>query len=775
MAPSLNAKGPSWSIRTLRKLNPFGSRIEPETYSQSQKIEFNRFGLARTVTTKSGAKVFGEIEGGNQFAIDRPSGGTVIDPSKALANNRGFVYAAMNAIAREVMTIDWRLFESGKKNDKEKTEHEVLNLLDAVNDSMISLVFKYLLSACLTLTGNCYIYMEGVNNDTDEPKALHLMPPDKVRPVIDRRSWPYQLVGYKMKLETIEMAFKPYEVIQLQLPNPSNFFEGMSPVQAGAEYIDNDNYAQEFNRKFFKNGARPAGFLETNFVAETQIDVLKVGFANLHQGIDNMNGIGVLPKDVKWVPNGSSPKDMDFKNLSEDAKERILMMFGTSKTILGTAESDTNRATAETADYVFSKRVVKPHMLLICAFLNEKLLPRYGDNIYLSFIDPVPEDRAARTTEMQASTGSQPVLTVNEAREQFMGLGPIEGGDVLMKPGTMGPVDAPAPEAKPPVKDPNEDDEEESNDKSKFMQKVAYRPIRSKFLKRAQKREVMRLDLAATIKKAIEEAEKNPSKRFDSTKENDEVAWKKFSTHTQSAEKEIADVVRRLNGEQKKQVIDNLPKAIEKGIDPTKLFDVDKWISIMADALTPTLETLFVSEGKTAAAELGKPDLNPLSNATAAKALHDSISLMAKSYNQTTLATLEAKINDGLSQGQSLTQISKTVEDIYEWSDTYRANQVAKTESFRTANMGLKEAWKQSEVVKTIRWYTSEKSNVCPYCQAMDGKVISIDNNFFDVGQTLTVGDGDDATTMTFNYSDVGAPPLHVNCSCFARPEDVSI
>src|SRR5277367_1953923 len=107
--PSLNAKGPSWPIRTLRKLNPFGSRIEPEAYSQGQKIEFSRFGLARTVTTKSGAKVFGEIEGGNQFAIDRPSGGTVIDPSKALANNRGFVYAAMNAIAREVMTIDWRL------------------------------------------------------------------------------------------------------------------------------------------------------------------------------------------------------------------------------------------------------------------------------------------------------------------------------------------------------------------------------------------------------------------------------------------------------------------------------------------------------------------------------------------------------------------------------------------------------------------------------------------------------------------------------------------
>src|SRR5580700_10731779 len=117
--------------------------------------------------------------------------------------------------------------------------------------------------------------------------------------------------------------------------------------------------------------------------------------------------------------------------------------------------------------------------------LTEKLLPRYGDNLYLSFIDPVPEDRAARTTEMQASVGSQPVLTVNEAREQFMGEGPVEGGDVLMKPSTMGPATEPTPEpnAKPPkpAKD-TEDNEHEKSVKPKL--KLGYQPTRSKLMKR---------------------------------------------------------------------------------------------------------------------------------------------------------------------------------------------------------------------------------------------------------------------------------------------------
>jgi hypothetical protein len=101
----------------------------------------------------------------------------------------------------------------------------------------------------------------------------------------------------------------------------------------------------------------------------------------------------------------------------------------------------------------------------------------------------------------------------------------------------------------------------------------------------------------------------------------------------------------------------------------------------------------------------------------------------------------------------------------------YAAERIAKTESFRTSNAALKQAWKESGVVKSIRWYTSEKATVCSYCQAMDGKVIDIDSNYFNQGDTLSVGD----QSMTMDYSDVGGPPLHPQCMCFVRPEDISI
>jgi HK97 family phage portal protein len=777
---SLTSKSPSWSIKTaFQRFNPFAKRIDPEVYTQEQGgITMSRYGVTKGVGGK-----FSEIATGNQFNIERPSAGTTIDPAKALANNRGFVYASMNAIAREVMTIDWRLFQVSGKNHKEQTEHEVLDLLDTVNDSMISLAFKYLLSACLTLTGNSFVYLEGVSSDLDKPKAIHLMPPDKVRPVIDRRSWPFQVLGYKMKFENLEMAFQPYEVIHLQLPNPSDFFSGMSPVQAGAEYIDNDNYAQEFNRMFFKNGARPVGFLETNMLAETQLDALREGFMAMHQGLDNMNRIGILPKDVKWSPTGSSPKDMDFKNLSEDSKERILSVMGVSKTILGTAESDTNRATAETADYVFSKRVVKPHMLLICAFLNERLIPRYGDNLYLSFIDPVPEDRAARTTEMATASGGVPIITQNEARDEFMGLGPVDGGDKLLIPNLMHPAgeEQPAGDIDPDAAGSTQAASKRAKrtkevvrgqrNKAANGERVAFRMSRTKLQKRAEMRKSLASDLAEKIKADLKAKLDNPTKKFASTKEQDEARWKEFSEYTAAAEAEVAEVMRKINGEQKKEVLANLP-AVTKAIDPAKLFDVKNWISITTDAVTPIMETLFEHQGKAAATEVGKPDLNPFNDLTGA-AVKRSVQMMSESYNQTTLATLETQINAGVTAGESLADITKRVEQIYEWSDNSRAATVAKTESFRTANSALKSAWQQSGVVKTVRWYNG--NNPCAFCAEMNGKTVSIDDNFFDEGDSLTVGEGDDAKTMTFDFGDVGSPPCHPNCFCFIRPDSVSI
>jgi HK97 family phage portal protein len=751
---TLTAKNkPSWIARQVGKL---AVRIIPELLSQGQNVTFDRYGLRKSVGGQ-----FGEF-GDNQMAIARPSGGGGVDAAKAMANNRGFVFASVNAIARDIMNIEWLLFERDGDNHKEKNEHPLLDLLDSVNPDMTGPELKYLLSAHLDLTGNAYWYLDGVKNETDEPTAIYPLDPSMMKVVVDTSNFPFHIVGYEFSWDTKKLKFQPWQIVHFRLPNPSDPFNGLGVVQGAADYIDNDNYAQEFNRKFFQNGARPAGVLETEFVAESQVESLKIGFTSAHQGIDNMNNILVLPKGVKWNAVGSNPKDMDYRNLSLDARDRILAVFGVSKTILGTAESDTNRATAETADYVFSKRVIKPRMILICSFLLEKLVSRYGEDLFVTFLDPVPEDRAARTTEMTTSVGGQPVLTVNEARDEYVGLGPVDGGDQLMHPTTMAPVGEPAAGG-----DVTPDTNRGS--KAVHVKRLGFIPARTKLQKRAKLRSKMTDSMGASVAGAVKRWLATTTRKF-STKAMDEAAHKAATERTVEAEKEISGEIRRINAEQYKEVTDNLPSAIEKAVDPTKIFDIEKWIGITTDAMTPIMESLYESEGKAAADELGMPELKPLSDENAAKALHDSIAKMSTSYQSTVLSQLEKAINQGLVKGSSLADITSAVSEVYGTADDYGAQRIAKTEAFRTTNASLKETWKQSGVVHTIKWYVAS-GEPCAFCASLDGTVISIDDNFFNEGDSMTV----DEKTLNFDYSEVGAPPLHPNCMCVARPDDVSI
>ncbi len=97
---------------------------------------------------------------------------------------------------------------------------------------------------------------------------------------------------------------------------------------------------------------------------------------------------------------------------------------------------------------------------------------------------------------------------------------------------------------------------------------------------------------------------------------------------------------------------------------------------------------------------------------------------------------------------------------------------MARTEAFRIANGATTEAWKQGGAVKTIKWFTSADERVCPFCAPLHGKIVEIGKTFFDKGDKV---DGSDGSTMEVDYTDIGYPPLHTDCRCYVRPEEVSL
>jgi SPP1 gp7 family putative phage head morphogenesis protein len=91
-------------------------------------------------------------------------------------------------------------------------------------------------------------------------------------------------------------------------------------------------------------------------------------------------------------------------------------------------------------------------------------------------------------------------------------------------------------------------------------------------------------------------------------------------------------------------------------------------------------------------------------------------------------------------------------------ASTMRADRIARTEVARAQGYGDIQAWTQSGVVTGKEWYTARDENVCPFCNALDGKVFGLTDNMFSKGDVFTVGD----QKLDLSCDDVLAAPLHL-------------
>jgi HK97 family phage portal protein len=725
----------------------------------------DRRGTAKVEIPEVSERAF---DGGNPLAIYKPTGAKAVSPQKAMASFNGWTFAAVNAIASEVSNIQLRLYQVNGDDHEEQEDHPLLTLLDGVNERMTGIELKYVTMAHLELTGNCYWLLDGVSDDQTPPRAIYPLNPGSVRVHLQKDVFPYRLSHYSFTIDNKQFRFEPYQILHIKYPDPNDPFVGIGIPQTIPSWIDSDNYAMEYNRKFFINGASVGLYIQTDTNVEANIERIRKGWGNRQEGVENAHKTPVLPKGAKLEHTGVTQRDMDFNKLTEATRDRILAAFRVSKTILGTAESDTNRSTAETADYVFSKRTIKPKMLMVISYLNEFLVPRYGDDLYLTFIDPTPEDKAARTAEMTAAAGAGvPIMTQNEARKNYLGLGPIDGGDKLMIPGTLTQAGV--------TQKPEGEDPTPQLAKSKTVDGWETNTVRVRTGgKTAQSAGAqMRRALTEAFKKTID---KTTAYQFKSINEltHAEYAehWKRFADRSEQAVNELLKVFQGLNKKQKEQVLENLAEAtgVTKALD--ELFDVKEWIGITINLATPILAGLTADEAASAFAMIGASNQNILADETTQMALNRGISKMATSYNETTLEQLKNVLGEKLTQsgGTNLTELTEAVDGVYSYADEKRAALIAKTESFRAANWANKEAWRASGVVRTVKWYSAEDGKVCQFCQAQDGKEIPIDQNFYEAGDPIG---GSEGGVMIANYGDIECPPLHPDCRCYIRPESV--
>ncbi|MFA6429748.1 MAG: phage portal protein [Patescibacteria group bacterium] len=659
--------------------------------------------------------------------------------SNPSADIEGWQYKASKLLGEEIGAMALRLYRVARDGswDEVTGESDILSLLESPNADMTRSELFEATSMHLDFYGNAYWFLEGVKDERGKPKAIYLLNPKHVR-VEKTGSFPQKVKQYTYSLGGKEYKFEPFQILQFRETNPSDSLIGMGPIQAVADTVELDQEARTWNKSFFKNSARPDLVLKSNFRTREQMEPMRAQFEDKYRGSKNAHRVAVLPEGVVPEKMSWSQKEMDFVEQLRWTRDDILSGLRTPHVVLGLgAGENLNRATAEATNYIYALRTVCPRMKRIVLFLNTRLLSRFDGDLVLDFDNPVPQNEELEMKKRQAALGNQPYMTVNEVRDT-LGLQPIDGGDKIATVTNFGAGGtAPA---------------------KRLQIKTMPTRIRTFHKKEGAKEEEADL-LAGKIADKLKMAMEASTQKADDGEEG----WNAFVARVTPFETKAKEAMADYGFAMGDRAVAALEKQT-KAINADDLINFEDEITFIIDAMAPVMRELAEAEGTTVAEIVG--GAFDAQSDRLEKAVNDAIELMAQNYNQTTVEALKREILEGEEAGEGIDQLKKRIQDIAEFSSTVRADMVARTESYRIANIAGREAYLQTGI-KEMVWYTALDEKVCEFCAPQHGKVVATDANFFTKGDVITGSNGE---TMTVEYSDIYGGALHVNCRCQVRP-----
>lgn len=677
-----------------------------------------------------------------------------VDERNLLANNKEWVFVAIDRIAATVTSINFQVKKyKANGDDPELFNGPLYDFLEAPGPGITGKDFIYLNTVYKELTGNAFW------EKTAKGKYIPLIP-TTVRPKIENG----KMVAYEHFASGTKRIILLDELLHDKYIDPARPYWGTGKLQKIARWVDTGGFANEFLRQFFLNGAHFGGFIETEEESEQRIKLIKAGLVNDHVGVANSHKWGVLPKGSKATRMTANMSEIEMGATDDRYRDKILAGFGVPKSIVGLVE-DVNRANAEANEYVFAKYTIKPIVEDLIEFLNVYVAKELDPSgaTYFDYEEFVPVNMEIELKEREIALNRQPYKTVNEVRAEI-GLLPVDGGDVVYGPPFQSPLGQPM--AYPEPQNPTENDDEDQNEPVPAKSKKTRSRAAQGRVRAFENRETAKKSLVDDIATQLEGLLDN-GKDLDP----DELAHKDFVGRVESFLERMANAVRLFNSEQKSRVVQDLQR-ITKAVSQGDLFDFDQEVALMVNFVQPILRGLLTEQALAEYEAQGFEGVFDSGAEQLVKTVDLATKRLAKTYNKTTARLLKTALNQGITEGEGLADLTKRVAEIYEFSDTSRAKAVAHTESFYIANKGNLEAYRQSGVVKAHRWYTAEDERVCPWCEPQNGKIVDVDDNFFAKGETLI---GSDGKPLRLDYRSIDVPPLHTNCRCFIRPEVIEI
>ena len=627
------------------------------------------------------------------------------DYQSMINNYRSWAYACAWKNSTSVAQVELCIYKKSydSKKNKEKLEeigqHPFLDVIKSVNPFSNKFELFTITQTFLELTGNAYWWIP--KNPLGVPYMIWNIPSNWVRIVPSKTKF---IEGYVVQVpgQGEVVPFDEEEIIHFKFPSPFNLFYGTGPMYAAMFGIDLNNQIKTWGINYFLNNANPGGILTTeNSLSDQQYQRLRDQWNVKYRGSKNAGKMAFLEGGLKYEQTGSTMVDARMESVSKDVRDEILSMFGVPASKLGLVE-DVNRANADANDYTYQKDTIRPRLLLIEEKLNEKMIPIYDDNLVCKFKNAVPEDKEYKLRERQANI-QMGLTTIDEEREK-------EGLEAFNLPQTSAPL---IPFNLVPAGEEREQIQEEYTDEEK-------------------------------------------------TKASAQSKWEAFANISAPQERLFAETLKRFFSDQHSEVMKNLNKFKDVGETITKdlagfiLFNMREANQKMKDKSKPHIKNAFITGLELGIKETNHPiDFN-LFNPNILRAVDQRVNFFVEKNNENTANLLRDELNAGLSDGETMEELSRRVDKVFKYKEDFSSRRTAQTEVVGAINDGQLKSYIEAGVDKK-KWVTARDERVRASHQ--------IDGQETDITQPFKLNSG---VTLLYPGDRSGLAPAGevINCRC---------
>lgn len=361
-------------------------------------------------------------------------GGVAVNERNAL----GFaaVWACVLAIGQDIAALPCHLYADTPTGKQKVAGHPAGRLLN-LQASPLQNAMPHRLAMVVTvlLHGNAYARIE-FDTPGYSPRALHYKHPRQTEVIKSGGKLYYRFWGDAK-------VYQDYEVIHLRgLCLDDNGVMGLSVLAAHRENLGTGLAAQRGGARFYENGAKVAGALETDKqLSQDAADRLRKNFGAIYGGADNAGKVVVLEEGLKFKTISLPPADAQFLDTRKFTAREVASIFRVPAHKMGDLERSTNNNIEQQGiDYV--QNCLQPWVVAIEQEYRLKLLrTREQETHYFRHnLAALLRADATGRGNFYAKLFSVGALSPNEIRE-LEEMNPADGGDRRFVQVNMMPLD----------------------------------------------------------------------------------------------------------------------------------------------------------------------------------------------------------------------------------------------------------------------------------------------------------------------------------------------